>query len=141
MLPTNPPHIHTTVEKAVRQIWEADEADRFVAFALCAPELLNDYEEKLWTLISTCEYFWQHFRIDVKNEKGKVVGERWWPVTEFSGVIHERLREYWQLLNEIASGDAPASKLWESARGIGQEVTKPKHYPDVSEIQRKAREH
>src|ERR1700730_16830959 len=40
-----------------------------------------------------------------ENEKGKVVGERWWPVTEFSGVIHERLREYWPLLNEIASGD------------------------------------
>ena len=120
-----------------RQIWEPDEADRFVAFALCAPDLLNDYEEKLWILISTCEYFWQHFQIDVKSDKGKAVGKRWWPVTEYSGVIRERLHEYWPLLNEIAAGNKPASKLWESARGIGQKVDKPENYPDMAEILRK----
>lgn len=45
ILPADLPTIKTTVEKAARQIWEVDEAGRFVAFALCTPELLNDYEE------------------------------------------------------------------------------------------------
>ncbi|HVV67952.1 MAG TPA: hypothetical protein VHE99_02790 [Gammaproteobacteria bacterium] len=137
ILPTAPPQVHTTVEKAVRQMWEPDEADRFVAFALCAPDLLSDYEEKLWVLIRTCEYFWQHFQIDVKNEKGKVVSKRWLPVTAYSGIIREHLHEYWPLLNEIAAGNKPASKLWESARGVGQKVKKPVHYPGVTEVQRK----
>lgn len=139
ILSTNPPRVRTTVEKAVRQIWEPEEADRFVAFALYAPDLLSDYEEKLWTLIRTCEYFWQHFQIDVKNEKGKVIGKRWLPVTEYSGVISERLHKYWPLLNEIAAGNKPASKLWDSVSGIGQKVKKPEHYPEVSEVQKRIR--
>lgn len=139
ILPPNQPWVRTTVEKAVRQMWEPEEADRFVAFALCAPDLLSDYEEKLWTLIRTCEYFWQHFQIDVKNEKGKVIGKRWLPVTEYSGVISEQLHKHWPLLNEIAAGNKPASKLWGSVSGIGKKVKKPEHYPEVVEVKPKIR--
>jgi hypothetical protein len=33
-------------------VWDAFEQDRMVKLALAAPELLNDYEQKLWRVIS-----------------------------------------------------------------------------------------
>ncbi|HVV68196.1 MAG TPA: hypothetical protein VHE99_04040 [Gammaproteobacteria bacterium] len=125
-----------TLDKALLQIWSEEESDRFVAFAMCFPDLLNDYEYRLWEIIKLTQYFWKYFRVEVKDEKGQVTGERWWPMLEYSGVIREHLRQHWKILNEVVSRRRPFSDIRELVETMGEKVEKPENYPELSEVMR-----
>jgi hypothetical protein len=123
-----PEYQRTTVEKAVRQIWNTNEAERFVAFAMTFPELLSAEEEKLWEMIAGTPYFWVHYQIAVKDPDGKKV-KRWWPIREYKGLIVEHLREGWPLVNDIADGHIPTNlELFKKLNTVGKKVEQPPEY-------------
>jgi len=47
-----------TVRQALKDIWDPDEADRFVMLAAKYPELLNHEEERLWKCIRSYQHVW-----------------------------------------------------------------------------------
>jgi len=47
-----------TVRQALKDIWDPDEADRFVRLAAKYPELLNHEEERLWKCIRSYQHVW-----------------------------------------------------------------------------------
>jgi len=47
-----------TVRQALKDIWDPDEADRFVMQAAKYPELLNHEEERLWKCIRSYQHVW-----------------------------------------------------------------------------------
>lgn len=100
-----------TIESNGNDLWDIDEADRFVKLAFKAPTLLTYEEQILWKLIQENGYFW----------RGEWIKEQWaWRCEEyfqtdekniFSNIIWERVREHWQLLNDVALGNADKSEL------------------------------
>lgn len=123
-----PQYERVTVEKAVRQIWDASEPERFVAFAFAFPQLLTADEEQLWEIILSTPYFWVHYRIDVKNPQGKIV-ERWWPVQEYKGLVIENLQEAWPVLNDLLDNKIPMDvEIIKKMNLIGKKVEQPPEY-------------
>jgi len=47
-----------TVRQALKEVWDPDEADRFVRLAAKYPELLNHEEERLWKCIRSYQHVW-----------------------------------------------------------------------------------
>ncbi len=47
-----------TVRQALKDVWDPDEADRFVKLAAKYPELLNHEEERLWKCIRSYQHVW-----------------------------------------------------------------------------------
>ena len=47
-----------TVRQALKEVWDPDEADRFVRLATKYPELLNHEEERLWKCILSYQHVW-----------------------------------------------------------------------------------
>ena len=78
-----------TLLEAVEQIWDVDEADRFVALASNYRDLLTYDEQVLWKLITTDGACW-------KNDKA-------------------RLREHWDVLKKVAARELGQDALpaWE----------------------------
>lgn len=123
------------VKRLLDEIWSVEEADRFTSFAICLPDLLNEEEQLLWHLIVSTPYFWEHFEYNIENKSGKVLGKDYWPVRTYRGIIREHIREHWDLLNAIVSGEEPKEKLAELQKlPIGKVVPKPKHLPKVTKI-------
>jgi hypothetical protein len=123
----------TSLKFLLDDIWTIEEADRFASFAMCFPDLLTEEEERLWNLIVQTPYFWAHFEINIESKGGKVVGKDVWPVKTYRGLIRENIREHWDLLNAIARGEEPRSKLAE-LKSPGRIVPKPKHIPTVTKV-------
>lgn len=116
------------------EIWSVEEADRFASFAMCLPDLLTEEEERLWHLIASTPYFWEHYEYNIENKSGKVLGKDYWPVRTYRGLIREHIREYWKLLNAIARDEESKAKLDKLKYKIGKVVPKPKHLPKVTKI-------
>jgi len=85
------------------QLWDVFTPDKFVKLALRFPELLNHHEQILWKLIKENGVLW-------KGVHSKTSGEWTWVIRE-EHVSWQRIREYWELLNRIASGEVEMSKL------------------------------
>ena len=88
------------------QIWDPDEADRFVKLALNYPELLTFDEEKLWKLITELSLFW------LGDHEEVVRGE----IKEQNGAFPniDLVRKNWETLKKINAGEATIADLWES---------------------------
>lgn len=90
-----------TVSDALPNIWDVDEQDRFVKLALYYPELLSYEEEKLWKLISECDYFWK--------------GGLPLPADRPAGTIHYfhslNLRKRWEELHKIIEGELDPNEI------------------------------
>lgn len=82
-------------------LWDVDDADRFAKLALRYPELLTHEEQVIWKLIWENGYFWCGDWHDGIFE---------WRVEE-SSFIFERLREKWETVRRVASGEKPKSDL------------------------------
>jgi len=83
-------------------IWDVDEPDRFAKLALAYPDLLNHEEQVLWKLICENGFMWRG--------KYDSNGEWTWTV-RVEGLNFERLREYWDKFNKVASGDLEKDAL------------------------------
>jgi hypothetical protein len=77
------------------ELWDVDEAERFVKLALLYPELLAHSEQVLWKLIRENKYVWR--RSDEEQSLGNL--------------NIERLRQYWDRFVVVAAGDASKSVL------------------------------
>jgi len=89
-----PQQADVTVWSETREIWDVDEADRFVKLALRYPELLTFEEQVLWKTICQYDYYWD-------NQKERKLENAHWP----------RLRGDWENLKLVARGDLSASEL------------------------------
>lgn len=80
-----------TGAEAANDLWDVDEADRFVMLAVNVPSLLTHDEQVLWKLIKETPYVW-------KNSDKAVID-------------FQRLRECWDTLKAVSGGEADRSSL------------------------------
>lgn len=114
-----------TVSDMAANLWDVDDADRFVKLALAAPHLLNYDEQRLWKLIQEFGEIWRGKWVAVGSDGLK---SRWtWTVNE-SSIIYQRLRNYWEELNKIANDGGGVNDLPYWAKEI--ERPKPPKAPD-----------
>lgn len=122
------------LKELLDEIWSIEEADRFSSFAMLLPDLLTEDEERLWHLIVSTSYFWEHYEYNIENKAGKILGKDFWPVRTYRGLIRDHIREHWDLVNAIARGEEPKEKLEQLKHKIGKVVPKPKHLPKITKI-------
>ena len=92
-----------SVSDVASQLWDVDEADRFVKLALRFPDLLTHDEQKLWKLIRETEDLWiVKIRLSTREE--------FWTFDDES-FRFERLREAWDDFCKVANGVNPRSSL------------------------------
>lgn len=94
-----------TIFDFASELWDVDEADRFVRLAFLAPDLLNFDEQVLWKLIREYGYFWQG------NWEGRDGKQEWVWSCDGCSIIYERVRQEWGSLKKIAAGDFDESIL------------------------------
>lgn len=92
----------TSIADAAAWLWDIDHADRFARLALRYPDLLTHEEQATWKLIRENGYFWKG-----SHDKTGV----WTWRTDEKEVIFERLREHWDKLKAVATGQANKSIL------------------------------
>ena len=84
-------------------LWDVEEADRFVILALMYPEMLNHHEQILWKLIRENEFLW-------RGKKDSITKCWTWKIQKET-LILERLREHWVTFNKVAKGEANKTLL------------------------------
>jgi hypothetical protein len=96
-----------SLASAAPDLWDVDEADRFVRLALRHPELLTHEEQIRWKLITENGAVWREHRDDGK-------GGWTWALTA-SNLDYECLRRHWDAFCQVAKGQAGRSNLptWE----------------------------
>lgn len=99
VLGDNAPEDMRTVADRAGDLWDVDEADRFVKLGIHAPHLLNYDEQRLWKLIRENGALWKG---SYTNEHH--LGEWHWYLIE-SQVNWDRLREHWHNFVAVAAGD------------------------------------
>jgi hypothetical protein len=92
-----------TFSDVASELWDVDDADRFVKLALNYPDLLTHEEQKRWKLIRENGHLW-------KGLHDKLSGEWSWTVQE-SSLIFERLRDHWATFTAVAQGETDRSAL------------------------------
>jgi hypothetical protein len=75
-------------------LWDVDEPDRFAKLAQNYPELLTHDEQVLWKLIKECPLLW-----NIPSPGSRL------------SLNFEDLREHWDVLKQVASGEADKSIL------------------------------
>lgn len=97
------------VLEAVNRVWSIEDADKFAAFAIHLPDLLTPEEERIWQVICDTPYFWLYF--DMNEDIEYPTKELLFPLLDAHGLIRERLREHWPLLQVILEGKEPIEKF------------------------------
>lgn len=85
------------VMDAASYLWDVDEADRFAKLAFNFPDLLNHDEQILWKLICETGYLWKGH----PDQNGK-----WEWTASAESLGFQLLRDYWETLLNVASGNA-----------------------------------
>lgn len=88
-----------TALQAMTYVWDVEDADRFIKFAGKYPELLNFDEERLWKLIKETPYFF-HYVGRTPEPDARLT----WSI-EFNNIWLRRVRDNWELLNKINTGE------------------------------------
>lgn len=99
-----------SVSDVASQLWDVDEADRFVKLALRFPDLLTHDEQKLWKLIRETEDLWM-VKINIVTRAESCDFDE-------ESFRFERLRESWDDFCKVASGVEPRSSLpgWQNGK-------------------------
>ncbi len=93
---------HVTLKEKSSELWHVDEPDRVAALALIAPALLTHEEQLIWRLVRENGYLWRG-RYDANDE---------WSWDAAPGkILHDRLRDYWDIFKGVAVGDLTKDKL------------------------------
>ena len=93
----------TKVADVANSLWDVDDSDRFAKLAIRYPEMLTHEEQTLWKFIRENGSLW-------KGRYDKTSSEWTWRIEESSLVI-ERLREHWELFNQVAKGEVDKAEL------------------------------
>jgi hypothetical protein len=89
------------------KLWDIDEPDRLANLAFEEPDLMTYDEQILWKLICETGHLWKG-----RHDSD---GDWQWNIQE-SGLVRERLREYWDKFKLVANGDAEKSILPTSSK-------------------------
>ena len=95
-------------------LWDVDEADRFVNLAFSHSDLMTHDEQVQWKLIREYGHLW----------RGKYNSDNEWSWgTQRGSLIIERLREKWELLKEVVAGDVSKDALpnWSNKRNNSED--------------------
>ncbi len=105
----------STIGMMAPHLWDVEAADRFAKLALRYPDLLNHTEQILWKMVRENGWLW-------RGRYTKGTGEFVWELDE-SSLMFERLREKWDLFNQVARDEQPKSALpsWEKVRKTDEE--------------------
>lgn len=87
------------VNYVMAQVWDVEEADRFIKLALNFPELLTFDEERLWKIIKNCKIFWLS-----TPPKGSSNIDK-------TSIAYPMLRSYWEKLQMVIAGEATEEDL------------------------------
>lgn len=90
-------------------LWDVDEADRLANLAFEEPNLMTYDEQILWKVICETGHVWKG-----KHDSD---GDWQWGIQE-SGLVRERLREYWDKFKLVANGDSEKSILPTTSKKI-----------------------
>jgi hypothetical protein len=82
-------------------LWDVDEADRFVKLAIFYPNLLTHDEQIIWKLIREHRAFWSG-RYSITETQAHMLK---------SWINFKLVREHWELLKAVAEGEADISAL------------------------------
>jgi len=85
--------------QVISDIWDVEEADRFIRFANVCPELLNFDEERLWKLIKSHPYFFK--KVERKFDTRPHLN---WSTKTYN-IWFKRVRDHWDALNRIVAGE------------------------------------
>ncbi len=88
-----------TINTVMNQVWDVEDADRFVKLALKFPELLTYEEERLWKVITEYDPIWTDF---TTKKYGGIYLE---------SVDFTILRNNWVTLLKIVAGEAGTKDL------------------------------
>ena len=99
----SPSDLDLSVASEAENLWDVDEADRFVKLAFRYPHMLTHYEQLLWKLVRENGYLW-------KGHHSQKTAEWVWDVRE-EGLDFERFREHWDKFIAVARGEADKSAL------------------------------
>jgi len=91
-----------SIADVANELWDVDEAERFLKLAIRCPDTLSHVEQILWKLIRECGYLWRG---------GFNAADEWtWRIRE-EGIVTDRLREHWEALKCVARGELDKSAL------------------------------
>ena len=90
---------NVNINEVMNQVWDVEDADRFVKLALNFPELLTYEEERLWKVITEYRPFWQG---DYGGEYGGI---------NLESAHFEVIRNNWETLQKIIAGEASPNDL------------------------------
>jgi len=92
----------SSIADQAENLWDVDEADRFAKLALTYPEILAHQEQILWKLVRESGYLW-------RGKKDRTGPWRW--TIDHESLKFESLRETWEMLNHVATGEADRRHL------------------------------
>lgn len=95
----------STIRDVLEAVWDVDDADRLAKLGLYFPQLLTHEEERLWKLIRENGFLWLG-RWIAKGDR-----QEWIWDTREDSLVWDRLREHWQTLKLVASGESPKTAL------------------------------
>lgn len=102
------------------RLWDVDEADRLAKLAFHAPTLMTHDEQVIWKVIINHHDFWKG-----KWAQMGPFAEEWkWTVQE-SSLLFDRVRDEFELIKRVASGDAKASELPETCPRTRKKAASP----------------
>lgn len=103
--------LHATIADVANELWDYDEADRFVHLAFEYEHLLNRDEQVVWKLIRERPYFWRESTPLPPDHI--LAGDPFGMDQSRPKYIPEltRVREYWDHLKAVAKGQEPPSTL------------------------------
>ena len=97
------PTVQVNINAVADQLWDVEPADRFAKLALRYPYMLDYIEQIIWKLVCENGWFW----------KGDFVGpdeEYQWTRNETT-LDFQRIRQRWDLLNQVARGEKAKAAL------------------------------
>jgi hypothetical protein len=86
-----------TLEQLVHEVWDVDEADRFLKLAFKYPHLLSLTEQRLYKLVRENDYLW---RSEARTGRNSL-----------EDVHLPRLRKHWDTFKRVVLDELPESAL------------------------------
>ena len=99
-----------TLSNEAYNLWDVDEADRFVKLAINYPQLLTYEEQIIWKIVREKDAFW---------DKGSVPGTDASPNFMNKIVDFIAIRKYWGAITLVATGEKGADFLPVYVPGLG----------------------
>lgn len=102
---------NVTVDEEANQLWDVDDAERFIKLAIYYPSLLTHEEQERWKMLMDSQI------LDPGRSRD-ANGRTQWETATLEDVVYPVIRNYWQQLIEAHAGGVQTQKRWvEVTRG------------------------